>query len=92
MCPDPVEVVMEESGLPQGFKRNIDEFVGSLRKLYSDDLVCVILYGSAASGELTEVHSNINLLVVLKRRICLRWKFPAGWSTNLLTAGLNRCS
>lgn len=67
MCPDPVEVVMEESGLPQGFKRNIDEFVGSLRKLYSDDLVCVILYGSAASGELTEVHSNINLLVVLKK-------------------------
>ena len=53
--------------MPQGFKRNIDEFVGSLRKLYSDDLVCVILYGSAASSELTEVHSNINLLVVLKK-------------------------
>lgn len=58
---------MEGSGLPQGVKKNIDEFVASLRKLYSDDLVCVILYGSAASGELTESHSNINLLVVLKK-------------------------
>ena len=58
---------MGASGLPRGIKRNIDEFVASLRKLYSDGLVCVILYGSAASGELTEAHSNINLLVVLKK-------------------------
>jgi predicted nucleotidyltransferase len=58
---------MGESGLPRGVKKNIDEFVASLRKLYSDDLVCVILYGSAASGELTEAHSNINLLVVLRK-------------------------
>ncbi|MBI5415444.1 MAG: nucleotidyltransferase domain-containing protein [Candidatus Omnitrophica bacterium] len=58
---------MAASGLPRGIKKNIDEFVTSLRKLYSDDLACVILYGSAASGELTEAHSNINLLVVLKK-------------------------
>src|SRR3989338_5203534 len=58
---------MGESGLPQGLKKNADEFVAALRKFYSDDLVCVILYGSAASGELTEAHSNINLLVVLKK-------------------------
>lgn len=58
---------MKELKLPEGLKKNIDEFIGSLREIYRDELISVILYGSAASGELTESHSNVNLLVVLQK-------------------------
>lgn len=57
---------MTELKLPEGLKKNMDEFVGSLKSIYRDDLVSVILYGSAASGELTGSRSNVNLLVVLR--------------------------
>ena len=37
----------------------------SLKKLYGDNLSCVILYGSKARGDATE-DSDIDILVVLK--------------------------
>ena len=58
---------MKELKLPESFKKNIDAFVESLKGIYRDELISVILYGSAASGELTESHSNVNLLVVLQK-------------------------
>lgn len=51
-------------------KQNVDEIVGrfaeDVKQIYGDDLLAVILYGSAASGEHVEGRSNINCLVLLK--------------------------
>ena len=35
----------------ESIKKNIDAFVGELKKLYFNDLVSVIMYGSLVSGE-----------------------------------------
>lgn len=56
---------MKNTGLPGKEKLLLDDFIEKLKKIYADDLVSAILYGSAASGEFSEKHSNINLLVVL---------------------------
>jgi predicted nucleotidyltransferase len=40
-------------------------FIKELQVAYGEGLVSVILYGSAASGEFTKRHSNVNILVVL---------------------------
>ncbi|MBF0571127.1 MAG: hypothetical protein HQL12_04580 [Candidatus Omnitrophica bacterium] len=57
---------MQEQQLPEDFKKKINAFVDDLKQLYVDDLISVILYGSIVSGEHSQAHSNINLLVVLK--------------------------
>jgi predicted nucleotidyltransferase len=44
----------------------IENFIRGLEDIYKDNLVSVILYGSAASGEFIDEHSNLNLLIVLK--------------------------
>ena len=56
---------MPELNLPQKIKKICADFTERLKHIYGDDLISVILYGSAASGEFTDKHSNINLLVVL---------------------------
>lgn len=56
---------MENVGLPQKERLLLDGFVEKLKKIYAGDLISAILYGSAASGEFSEKHSNINLLIVL---------------------------
>ncbi len=45
---------------------NLGDFTRGLQNVYKEDLVSVELYGSGASGEFIEKHSNLNLLVVLK--------------------------
>lgn len=57
---------MEEKRLPEKLERIIAEFIRELETIYKDDLLSVILYGSAANGEFSEGHSNLNLLVILK--------------------------
>ena len=57
---------MQELNLPVKIKKICAEFVRKLRDIYADDLISVILYGSAASGEFIERRSNLNLLVILK--------------------------
>lgn len=57
---------MEELKLPNNIRKIIGKFTGSLKDIYGDELVSVVLYGSAASGEFTGTHSNINLAIVLK--------------------------
>lgn len=57
---------MQELKLPEALKKNIHEFVEGLKQLYRDNLISIVIYGSAASGEFVETHSNVNLLVVLK--------------------------
>lgn len=57
---------MEKGNLPEKLTRIIEDFSRELKTIYKDDLVSVILYGSGASGEFMDKHSNLNLLVILK--------------------------
>ena len=56
---------MTELKLPQKIKDRLEEFTERLKAIYKDGLLSVILYGSAASGEYSTKHSNINLAIVL---------------------------
>lgn len=56
---------MDDLNLEQKHRKTLDDFIGRLRETYKDDLISVVLYGSAARGEFSGKHSNINLLVVL---------------------------
>ncbi len=57
---------MPELKLNKKLQDTLNDFVQNLQKAYKDNLVSVILYGSAASGEFTDKHSNLNILAVLK--------------------------
>jgi len=57
---------MQELKLPDKIKEALQRFCEGLKELYRHNLTTVILYGSAASGEFVERHSNLNVLVVLK--------------------------
>ena len=57
---------MKKKNLPEKLTRIIEEFIRELETIYKNDLVSVILYGSGASGEFMDKHSNLNLLVILK--------------------------
>lgn len=57
---------MEELKIPSRLKNNIQVFIQELKDIYQQDLISVILYGSAASGDFVPAHSDINVLVVLK--------------------------
>jgi hypothetical protein len=45
----------------------LQAFVDDLRATHRDNLVSVILYGSAAAGDFVAVHSDHNVLIVLNR-------------------------
>jgi hypothetical protein len=45
----------------------LDEVIAKLRQALQQDLVSVILYGSAASGDHNEKYSDINILCILKQ-------------------------
>lgn len=57
---------MQELNLSPGIKDKVSDFLKGLKSIFAQDLISVILYGSAASGEFVEKRSNLNLLVVLK--------------------------
>jgi len=57
---------MKELMVPYKIKKTIENFVQKIKDLYRDELVSIILYGSAASGEFVGRHSNLNILVILK--------------------------
>jgi Nucleotidyltransferase domain len=44
----------------------LNEFVKRLQQAYGGDLISVILYGSAASGDMHEKYSDLNVLCVLR--------------------------
>lgn len=54
------------SNLPSDVEASLEAFVESARTAFADDLESVVLFGSAASGELRAT-SDVNLLLVLKR-------------------------
>ena len=57
---------MENLSISDKHKKILKSFTDDLLKVYNEELVSVVLYGSAASGEFVDKHSNFNLLIVLK--------------------------
>jgi len=57
---------MEELKIPDRLKNNLQNFIQGLKTIYQEELISLVLYGSAASGEFVDKHSNLNLLCVLK--------------------------
>lgn len=56
---------MEKLNISDKIKKNIQDFSQRLKDIYQEGLISVILYGSAASGEFVDRHSNLNVLAVL---------------------------
>ena len=56
---------MQELRIGEVHKNKLQDFVSSLKDIFKEGLVSVILYGSAARGEFTLRNSNLNVLVVL---------------------------
>ncbi len=52
------------SSLPENVGRGLTSFVAEARNAFADDLLAVVLYGSAAEGKLRAT-SDVNLLLVL---------------------------
>ena len=57
---------MEQLKIADRHKNILQSFTQSLKDIYPEELLSVILYGSAVSGEFVDKQSNLNLLVVLK--------------------------
>ena len=57
---------MQGIEITEKIMKSINLFADKLRGVYADDLVSVILYGSAVSAEFVDKHSNLNFLIVLK--------------------------
>ena len=57
---------MHGSALPPDIENKLIDITECLKSLYTDGLVSVILYGSAARGEFKKKRSNINLAIVLR--------------------------
>jgi hypothetical protein len=57
---------MKEIRIPDKYKTILQNFTQSLKDIYHEELISLILYGSAVSGEFVNKRSNLNLLVVLK--------------------------
>lgn len=56
---------MPESNLNAKVKAGLDNFVMLSKSVFGENLICVILYGSASTGEFIYRQSNLNLLVAL---------------------------
>lgn len=52
-------------GLPAGLRKKLDGLVSELKGALGDELVAVMLFGSAARGEFREGRSDVDLVVVL---------------------------
>jgi len=57
---------MAAANLSKKAQNMLDDFVRALKGSFGEDLVSVILYGSASSGEYSEKHSNINAVIILR--------------------------
>jgi len=57
---------MTEIILPDKIKIMLENFTRDIKAACSNNLISLILYGSAASGEFTDANSNLNVLIVLK--------------------------
>lgn len=52
--------------LPQAIRPGLEGYVASLDELFGEDLISVVLYGSAVRGDYVAGVSDVNILVVLR--------------------------
>lgn len=52
--------------IPKSVEGDIQQYVAALKQDAGENLVCVVLYGSAANGEFHEEFSDVNLMLVLR--------------------------
>ena len=57
---------MQNLKISQKYKNILNAFSQCLQDIYHDELLSIMLYGSAASGEFIDRHSNLNLIAVLR--------------------------
>jgi hypothetical protein len=57
---------MEQKNIDARHAAALKTLAQELRSVYADELISLLLYGSAASGDFVDKHSNFNLLAVLK--------------------------
>ena len=55
---------LEQVKVPQGVRRDLEQFIEQLVEFYKGDLVSIIAFGSAVSGDYAEKTSDVNLLVI----------------------------
>jgi hypothetical protein len=69
---------MKELNISEKIKNRITDFLQRLKDTYGDELISIVLYGSASSGEYVDKHSNLNFLIVLKNTDCQTLKRASG--------------
>jgi predicted nucleotidyltransferase len=50
--------------VPDSIKKDIESFAVQLAELYGDDLISIVVFGSAVSGGYSEKNSDVNFLVI----------------------------
>ena len=55
---------LEQLRIPQGVRDDLGQFIGQLIGFYKEDLVSIVAFGSAVSGDYADKTSDVNLLVV----------------------------
>ena len=55
---------LEQLKVPQGVRTDLEQFIEQLIEFYKEDLVSIIAFGSAVSGDYAEKTSDVNLLVI----------------------------
>ena len=59
-------MMMEEPILPLKIARILNDFLNRVKEIYREEFISAALYGSAASGEFSATHSNVNLVIILR--------------------------
>ena len=65
----------------------LNELVEKMRAAAGENLLSVVLFGSAAQGEFHPEYSDVNLLCVLRSRFCRRFR---RWSSGGGGSGIGR--
>jgi len=79
---------MEQKNIDPRHAAALKAFAQELKLAYADELVSLLLYGSAASGDFVNKHSNFNLLAVLKNCAPEKIKLAAVPLRRIKTASL----
>jgi len=79
---------MEQENIDPRHAAILKTLTQDLRRAYGDELVSLVLYGSAASGDFIDKHSNLNLLAVLKDCAPEKIKIAGGLLRRIKTANL----
>lgn len=55
---------IDQLKVPDSVKKDLVEFLNQILKLYSDDLISIMAFGSSTTGDYVENASDINLMIV----------------------------